>query len=260
VSYQAELEYALEVARQAGELALGYWRRGVEAEQKADNSPVTLADRAAERLILAALEEAFPQDGLLGEEGGGKPTLSGRRWIVDPIDGTRDFVRGSRCWAVMLALEADGDIVLGVCHLPALGETYWARRGGGAFENGEPIRVSTTCDVARAVLCFNDFANLTRCPFAPWLPDWMARFWAVRNPGGSPGALLVASGRADAWIEPNAQPWDLAPLKIITEEAGGVFSNFNGGRSILGGDCFTCTPHLKAELRRLLDSPLRDNR
>lgn len=260
VNYQAELEYALELARKAGETALGYWRRGLEAEDKQDLSPVTPADRAVERLMMTALEEAFPEDGLLGEEGGGRQARSDRRWILDPIDGTRDFVRGSRAWAVMLALEAEGDIVLGVCHLPALDETYWAVRGGGAFENGEPIHVSSITQVSRAVLCFNDFANLTRRPFSRLLPEWMARFWAVRNPGGSPGALLVASGRADAWIEPSCQPWDLAPLKIITEEAGGVFSNFAGASSIWGGDCFTCTPALEAELRGFLAPPVRDNR
>ncbi len=260
VKYQAELEYALGLVRRAGETALGYWRTGLEAEDKADDSPVTLADRAVERLLAAALEEAFPEDGLLGEEGGDRQAASGRRWIIDPIDGTRDFVRGSRTWAVMLALEDEGDVVLGVCHLPALGETYWAVRGGGAFENGERIRVSSISEVSRAVLCFNDFANLTRCPFAARLDGWMARFWAVRNPGGSPGALLVASGRADAWIEPSCQPWDLAPLKIIAEEAGGVFSNFGGSSSIWGGDCFICTPALEAELRGFLAPPVRDNR
>jgi histidinol phosphatase-like enzyme (inositol monophosphatase family) len=255
VTYHRELDCALRLAREAGHLALGYWRRGLQAEQKPDDSPVTLADRAAEGLIVAGLEEAFPGDGLLGEEGGAREGMSGRRWIIDPIDGTRDFVRGSRTWAVMLALEAAGDVVLGVCHLPALGDTYWAVRGGGAFENGEPIHVSSIAELSRAVLCFNDFAHLTRCPFAPQLAGWMARFWAVRNPGGSPGALLVAAGRADAWIEPNAQPWDLAPLKIIAEEAGAVFSNFDGGRSISAGDGFICTPALEAELRRFLAPP-----
>jgi histidinol-phosphatase len=250
--WERELDLARRIAREAGQVALSYWARGVAAEAKADDSPVTAADRECERRILAALEQAFPEDGLLGEEGGGKAASNGRRWIVDPIDGTRDFVRGNRMWAVMLALEEAGDVVAGVCHFPALEETYWAQRGGGAFQDGRRLRASSVTEIHRAVLCLNDFARLSQAAFAPGLLAWMARFWAVRNMGGSPDAMLVASGRADAWIEPEAKPWDLAPLKILTEEAGGVFSNFDGGASIYGGNCFTCAPGLEDELRRFV--------
>jgi histidinol-phosphatase len=252
MAFERELVFARSLALRAGEAALRYWEKGVAAEAKEDDSPVTVADRECERLICAALEQAFPEDGLLGEEGGDKDARNGRRWIIDPIDGTRDFVRGNRMWAVMLALEAEGEVVAGVCHFPALDQTYSAARGGGAYENERRVRVSGVTEVNRAVLCLNDFANLSQCRFAPDLLAWMSRFWAVRNMGGSPDAMLVASGRADAWIEPYANAWDLAPLKILTEEAGGVFSNLDGGRSIYGGDCFTCTPGLEEELRRFV--------
>jgi histidinol phosphatase-like enzyme (inositol monophosphatase family) len=252
MSWEREVELARRIAREAGQIALRYWEQGVAAEAKADDSPVTAADRECEQKILAALEQAFPEDGLLGEEGGGKTASNGRLWIIDPIDGTRDFVRGSRMWAVMLALEEAGGVVAGVCHFPALEETYWALRGGGAYQDGRRLRASEVTEIGRAVLCLNDFARLSRIAFAEDLLAWMARFWAVRNLGGSPDAMLVASGRADAWIEPDAKPWDLAPLKLLTEEAGGVFSNFDGASSIYGGNCFTCAPGLEAELRRFV--------
>ena len=252
MEFERELEAARALALRAGELALSYRKKGLSVEVKDDASPVTAADRECERIISAALDGSFPDDGLLGEEGCNKVSRSGRRWIIDPIDGTRDYVRGNRMWAVLLALEAAGEVVAGVCHFPALEETYAAARGGGAYLNDARIRVSMIAEPAQAVLCLNDFDALNRRPFAAGLLDWMAQFWAVRNMGGALDAMLVASGKAEAWIEPTAKPWDLAPAKIITEEAGGRFFNFDGGGSIYGGNCVTCAPGLEAELRRFV--------
>src|SRR5262245_63883925 len=135
-------------ARQAGAIALRYWNTGLTAETKSDASPVTLADRECERAISRALEEAFPDDGLLGEEGSAKDSRSGRRWIIDPIDGTRDFVRGNRAWAVLIGLEEAGDVVAGTAYLPAMDEMFTAARGMGAFCNGERIHASTVADAS----------------------------------------------------------------------------------------------------------------
>ncbi|HUO32417.1 MAG TPA: inositol monophosphatase family protein, partial [Bryobacteraceae bacterium] len=147
-----ELEMGRAVARQAGEIALRYYRTGIQADSKPDDSPVTRADRECELAIARALEEAFPDDGLLGEEGAEKPSRSGRRWIIDPIDGTRDFVRGNPAWANLIGLEADGEVVAGFANMPALGELFWAVRGGGAFVNGARIEASAISSVAEAVL------------------------------------------------------------------------------------------------------------
>src|SRR5262245_23636611 len=133
MTWERELEVARRVARGAGEIALEYAKRGVQAEDKADLSPVTAADRASEAYLAKELAAAFPDDGLLGEEGGRREARSGRRWIVDPIDGTRDFLRGYDTWAILIGLEADGEVAVGVCHFPAQGRTYYATRGGGAF-------------------------------------------------------------------------------------------------------------------------------
>lgn len=247
-----ELEAARSIARRAGELALGYAARGVAAEIKADSSPVTIADRESEKLIAAALHEAFPADGLLGEEGARGDAPSGRRWIIDPIDGTRDFLRGNPFWSVLIALESAGEPLLGVCHMPALGETYWAARGAGAWRNDDAIRVSSIARTDQAVLCVNSLNTIGELPFAGGLVEFMSRFWAVRSAGGCMDAMMVAAGRADAWIEPTAMAWDLAPLKVIVEEAGGMFFNFDGGSSIHGGNCVCCVPALEDELRRFV--------
>ncbi len=255
MAYERELAVAREAVARAGREALRYWRNNVEVETKEDDSPVSAADRESERVIVAMLQSEFPADGLVGEEGAQRESANGRRWIIDPVDGTRDFVRGSRQWAVQLALEVGRDnVVAGAVHFPALGETYYARRGGGAYLDGEPIRVSTITDVSRAVLCVNDLGRLAGTGLGNRFLEWSARFWCIRNPGGSPDAMLVAAGRAEGWIEPHAKEWDMAPHKIITEEAGGVFRNFDGGSSIYGGDCITCNPHLEEELLRFVQS------
>src|ERR1043166_8781242 len=134
--WHTELELARVLAEQGGAIALRYWNTGLQPEMKSDASPVTIADRECERFISCSLEEAFPEDGLLGEEGATKDSRSGRRWIIDPIDGTRDFVRGSRAWAILIALEEAGEVVAGVSYLPAIDEMFLAARGEGAFLNG----------------------------------------------------------------------------------------------------------------------------
>jgi histidinol phosphatase-like enzyme (inositol monophosphatase family) len=249
MAWEREIEVCRDVARRAGELALRHAAKGVRREDKSDDSPVTVADRECEQLIVSQLRAAFPGDGFLGEEGADHGGTSGRRWIVDPIDGTRDFLRGLPTWSNLIALEADGEVVLGTCNLVAQGELYWAVRGGGAFVNERPIRVSSIDRRDRAIACLTAFNNLAGSPLASRILDYLSGFWAVRSMGGCQDAVLVASGRAEAWIELEAKAWDLAPLMIIAEEAGARFFNFDGGRSIHGGDAVVCAPFLEAELR-----------
>src|SRR5437762_4627690 len=145
------------MARQGGGIAMKYWNQGVIAEQKPDQSPVTAADKEAERAISRAIEETFPEDGVLGEEGSAKPSRNGRRWIIDPIDGTRDFVRGNHAWSVLIGLEEDGEVVAGASYFPALDEMFTAVRGAGAYCNDAPIHASPISDPSHAVLSFNGF-------------------------------------------------------------------------------------------------------
>ncbi len=253
--FEKELAVARQVAAQAGRQALEYWERGFESETKADLSPVTTADHANERLISQLLAEAFPEDGLLGEEGAKRESRSGRRWIIDPIDGTRDFVRGIPTWGVMLALEDQGEIVVGTVDLPALGELYSAAKEAGAFRNDASIQVAAAKTPDQAVLSLTAFNNLSGCSFTSRLIPWMEQFWAVRSMGGCMDALCVASGRADAWIEVEAKAWDLAPLKVIGEEAGARFFNLDGQATIYGGNCVLCIPALEGEIRRFIGIP-----
>ena len=250
--YDREIDVALRAAKAAGEIALAYQSKGLTPENKPDHSPITAADRECERLIAEVLQKAFPEDGLFGEEGARKESRSGRRWIIDPIDGTRDFVRGIPTWGVLVGLEADGDVLVGACNLPALGDLYSAVRGAGAYRNDAPIRISSIHAPHQAVFCLDAFSNMHRHPFGNRLISWMSQFWAVRSFGGCLDAMCVAAGRAEVWIEGEAKPWDFAALKVIAEEAGARFFNFDGGSSIYGGNGVITVPSLEAEIRNFL--------
>ena len=250
--FEHELGRGVQIAERAGALALRYWEAGVATETKPDDSPVTRADRESEALIVRALAEQFPEDGILGEEGAQKESRSGRRWIIDPIDGTRDFVRGNRFWAIMIGLEQEGETVAGFVHLPALNEMFYAARGRGAFLNGQQIRVSSISSPSLAVACIDGLNDIIRYPFSSGLCKWLERFWSFRAFGGIVDAMMVARGQAELWLEPKVAPWDLAAPKVILEEAGARFFNFDGGSSIYGGNCVACVPALESEVRRFL--------
>lgn len=247
--YEKEVAAARRIAVRSAEMAIRHFERGIRLEDKSDDSPVTDADRECEVFLSKALEEAFPEDGQMGEEGVAKPSKSGRTWIIDPIDGTRDFIRGNQQWGVLLGLEENGKPVAGVAHFPIQAKTYTALVGGGSWCNDKRIRVSTISDVNRAVVCFNGLQNNRKWPYRDMVMDFLSQFWCVRSMSGSPDVVMVAAGQADIWVEPSAKPWDLCPMKVIVEEAGGVFFNFKGTDSIYEGNALVCNPHFEKLLR-----------
>jgi histidinol phosphatase-like enzyme (inositol monophosphatase family) len=250
MNYERELEFARRIAVAAGENARSIRAGGISAEMKSDASPVTFADRDNERLIREAIEQEFPEDGILGEEGSSKAGTSGRRWIIDPIDGTRDFVRGTRFWCVLVSLQEANESLVGVAHFPLLNETYWASRAGGAYVNLERLRASTITSVSECAFSPNGLHLLEARPYLPRVMDLMQRSWAVRSHGGALDACLVAAGKVDIWFEPKVEPWDLAALRVIIEEAGGVFFALDGSRAIDRGTAIGCAPGVASEIRQ----------
>jgi histidinol-phosphatase len=250
--FEREIECARKAAGLAATLALRHQANGVRAETKPDDSPVTIADRECELLIASTLEASFPRDGLLGEEGARKESQSGRRWIIDPIDGTRDFLRGNPLWSVLIGLEDAGEVVTGVVHFPVFHQTCWASRAGGAFRNDVRLQVSNISDPSKAVLSVNSLNRIRDTPLGRGFMEWANRFWAFRCLGGTPDAIMVAAGEADAWIEPKVAAWDLAAVQVILEEAGAVFFSLSGHRTIHEGSAVACTPGLETELRTFL--------
>jgi histidinol-phosphatase len=234
VSTQRALDAAVDAARAAGRIALDYYRRGFDVMVKADQTPVTQADQEAERAIVEILGKALPGCGFLGEEFGAQGPQD-RRWIIDPIDGTRNFVRHVPIWATLIALEEAGDVTVGVIHNPVTDELYAARRGGGASLNGERIAVSTLAELRRATFLH---AGLGIVRQQGWW-DGFARLidgtLSQRGPGDYLGYALVASGRGEIYAELDLKPWDIAPCKIVVEEAGGRFTDFEGRPTIYSG-------------------------
>ena len=231
---QKALDAAVEAARAAGAIALKYFRGRFEVTLKPDATPVTQADREAERAIVEILGRAFPDHGVLGEEFGGHGSTE-VRWIIDPIDGTKNFVRGIPVWATLIGLEERGEITVGVIHNPVTGELYTARRGGGAFLNGERIRVSAIAELAGATLVHAGlglFREAGRWESFVRLVDATER---QRGFGDYSGYGLVAEGKAELYLEVDLKPWDLAPCKILVEEAGGRFSDLDGRPTIYSG-------------------------
>lgn len=252
------------VARQAAEAAsaaaLVHFRRGVRVEVKPDRTPVTAADRDAEAAALAAIRAAFPGHALLGEESGAHLGDGESRWIVDPIDGTRGFTRGGSFWGPLVALEHRGAIVAGAMALPALGETYWAARGLGAWLQvgpGAPTRLQVSGISAWPDATFS--MGEPRSLLAPALAERMTRLATsaavTRCYGDLAGAAQVLTGRAEAWIEAGVQAWDLGPVPVLVEEAGGRFTDFEGRPSIASGCCIASNGMVHEHLLAALAAP-----
>lgn len=246
------LDFAVMVAQQAGQATLDHFQAELAVERKSDGTPVTAADREAERRARELIAERFPGDGMVGEEHGVEKPAAGRRWIIDPIDGTKSFVHGVPLFAVLIGVEEDGDTVAGVIHLPALGETVAAARGSGCWWNDRRARVSATADLREAlVLTTGD-----RSPeLAPRIEAWerlagaagVARTW-----GDAYGYALVATGRAEVMVDPVVSIWDTAAVRPVIEEAGGVFTDWDGTPSHTGGHAIATNAALADAARQLL--------
>ena len=236
-----DLRLALRLADAADAISLPLFGTELAVERKPDLTPVTEADRAVEAELRRVLAEARPEDAILGEEEGRSGT-GRRRWLVDPIDGTRNFTRRIPVWATLVALEEDGIVRLGVVSSPALGRRWWAERGSGAFADGTRIRVSAVSEIEDAVLCFG---------LEEGLPELAARAWHVRGFGDFWAHMLVAEGAVDgAFDAVGVSEWDLAAMQVVVEEAGGRFSDYAGEARIDAGTALSSNGLLHDALLR----------
>jgi histidinol-phosphatase len=241
-----DLALALQLADAADAISLPRFRSGLPIETKPDLTPVTEADRAVETALRGALAAERPGDAILGEEHGA--TAGGaRRWIIDPIDGTRNYVRGIPVWATLIALEEPDGVRLGVVSAPALGRSWWAERGTGAFAAGESIQVSTISQIAESVLSFSLDGDVPELARHAWHARALGDFWAH---------MLVAEGAVDGAVDAvGVSAWDLAAVQVIVEEAGGRFSDFAGDARIDGGSAITSNGLLHDELLAAVSAP-----
>ena len=246
------LEAVTDVARIAGDVALRHFNKGVAVEWKADGSPVTIADRQAEQSARDWITRRYPTHAILGEEQGESGTGASHRWIVDPIDGTKTFVRGVPLWGTLVALAIGEDIVAGAAYFPAVGEMLAAAPGGGCWLNGSRCHVSRVAALAESTVLTTDerFAK-TPQHAAKWR-DLAAQSAVARSWGDCYGYLLVATGRAEVMVDGIVGPWDTAPLLPIITEAGGVFTAWDGRITAFGGSSIATNALLADEVRRVL--------
>ena len=251
---RALLAVAQDAAYVGGRRTLAYFGTGTAAtEWKADQTPVTLADREAEKLIRGIIVRAFPDHAILGEEGGETAGSAPVRWIVDPVDGTRTFVRGVPLYGTLIGVEVQGEPAVGVVYLPALDEMVAAARGLGCTWNGRPCRVSATTLLSDALAVVTDERS-ARARSGAWQRivsrTAMQRTWADCY-----GYVLVATGRAEVSLDPIMNVWDCAALLPIVEEAGGRFTDWSGRRTIHGGEAVATNSVLHGEVLALLGEP-----
>lgn len=244
------LNEAVELTREAGRLTLRWFNdHELSVSRKDDGSPVTDADKAAEAFLREALAERFPDDAVIGEEFPEAQGTSGRTWIIDPIDGTRSFVRGVPLYTTLLAMTDQEGPAIGVAAVPGLDEAVWAGRGLGCYHNGRHCQVSSQAELGRSYLCASGFE---------WWPD--GAFDRVRQTGARMrtwgdgyGYVLVATGRTEAMIDPGLNLWDIAPMLVIIPEAGGQITQWNGANTPSAGDWLATNGAFHEELRALLN-------
>ncbi|MEO8621877.1 MAG: histidinol-phosphatase [bacterium] len=251
----ARIAPAAELARLTGDIALRHYRSHLEIETKADGSPVTIADRAAETAAREWIHRYFPDDGLLGEEFGEEQPEARRRWVVDPIDGTKSFVRGTPLWGSLVALCEGETVLAGAAYFPAIGELIAAAPGAGCWWNGSRCSVSRVATLGKATVLTTDERFRDRpAQRAGW--ERIANAAAIsRTWGDCFGYFLVATGRAEAMLDPVMSLWDTAALQPIIEEAGGCFTDWSGRATAFGGSSIATNAALADPIRALLSYP-----
>jgi histidinol phosphatase-like enzyme (inositol monophosphatase family) len=254
----ARLDLALAAVREAGQLTLSYFSRSdLAVELKADDSPVTVADRQAEELLRARVGAKFPNDAILGEEFPERPGTSGYRWILDPIDGTKSFIHGVPLYGTLVGVEFQQRSVVGVIAMPALDECVYAAVGQGAWHvrhGGPPVRarVSESTRLAEALFCTSDDTHWRGLGRQAVLDRLQAAVRLSRTWGDCYGYLLVATGRAELMVDPAMSVWDAAALQPVLEEAGGTFTNWRGEPTIHSGEGIATNGKILSEVLSLV--------
>ncbi len=250
--YSAYLDFTTSLAYRAGRITLGYFNIGLRPDFKVDDTPVTAADRAAEEFIRAEIERTYPTHAMVGEEFG-ETAGQGQafRWIIDPIDGTKSFMRGVPLYAVLIGLEVDGVVRVGAAYFPALDEMLCAADGQGAWWNGRRTHVSVVDSFDRACVCYTTYHNFAKRDPALWerlsSSAYMLRGWSDAY-----AYLAVATGRAEAALDPYMKVWDCGPFPVIFREAGGFFGSWAGEEGHTFGEALACNAALKPRVLELM--------
>ncbi len=239
-----------EVARAAGNRAQEFFATSLVVDTKADGSPVTIADRSAEQLAREWIGQRFPSDGIVGEEFGADRSSAARRWIIDPIDGTKSFLRGVPLWGTLIAVAEANEVIAGAAYFPALGDIIVAGRGEGCWWNDNKCSVSIVSEVSASAVLGSGFID--DGPRGDRWAELIRQAALFRTWGDCYGYFLVATGRADVMVDPVVSEWDVAAFLPIIEEAGGVLTDWTGARTAQGGNAIATNAALAGEVRQIL--------
>lgn len=251
----AAVEVALAACDDADAISMAWFRQRIEVSAKPDASFVTAADTAVERAVRERITARFPEHGLVGEEYGEQPSVRGRRWIIDPIDGTHNYMRGVPVFATLLALEVDAELAVGVVSAPALQRRWFSWLGGGAWAvttvaggwdraSARRVRVSDIDDLAEASIVYSSLTSIIDCGLAPGFVDLLADVWRDRGLGDFYGYMLVAEGAAEAMIESDLKTWDLAGPAAVLLQAGAQLTDLDGGEDMPARGVLATNGHL----------------
>ena len=250
---QPYLDFITETAYLAGRLTLAHYQTGVQADYKADRSPVTIADKTAEEFIRKRITERFPSHAVIGEEfGRGDENSAAHRWIIDPIDGTKSFMRGVPLYAVLIGLEIDGRVEVGAAYYPALDEMLAAATGLGCWWNGRPARVSQVAKLENSWVAFTNPASFGRHNRSSQYERLMQSAYHMAGWSDAYGYLLVATGRAEVMLDPIMSEWDCGHVPPIFREAGGYFGDWKGQETIYGFEALATNQAVLPEVLEML--------
>ncbi|MFP3998249.1 MAG: inositol monophosphatase family protein [Desulfobacterales bacterium] len=251
--YQSYMDFAAETAYLAGRLTLGYFQAGVRPEYKEDDTPVTVADKKAEELIRSRIEKKYPDHAVIGEEfGASDHSDKSHCWYIDPIDGTKAFIRGVPLYAVLMGLEIDGKIEVGVVYFPALNEMVTAAVGQGCWLNGRRVRVSSVSGLESAVAAFTDAGSFEAFGRQQAWERIKKAVWVRAGWGDAYGHCLVATGRAEIMLDPVVNVWDCGPFPPILSEAGGYFGDWSGNTTIYANEALSVNAQLLSSVLSLI--------
>src|SRR5215216_1230006 len=252
MNLQPYLTFARQLAYCAGRITLSHYNKGIQHDLKQDESPVTAADRATEEFIRGEIEKNYPSHAIVGEEFGEKAGEGNPfRWVVDPIDGTKSFMKGVPFYSVLIALEIEGVSRVGAVYFPALDEILYAADGLGCWWNGRRTRVSEVSELQQAVFVYTSWSSFRTMKQSNIFKRLHKECFFGRSWGDSYGFHMVATGRAEVMLEPSFNIWDAAPFAPILREAGGFFGSWNGEEGHAYGEAFACNAALKSQLLKL---------
>ncbi len=248
------LNFSIDLIKECNDISLKYYKKTIKPEYKKDNSPVTIADKKCEKFLISAIKKKYPEHSFLAEETGTQDKNSEFKWIIDPIDGTKNFMRNFPFWGTLLALEYQGEVVMGIIALPAMKQMIYAGKGLGCYQNGKKVKVSKTDAIDKSYFIYGGIEYITKQPYKDKFLELVDKSYYDRGYGDCFGHTLVINGKAEFMLDPHVSPYDVAPIKICVEEAGGVMTDLEGNKTIYSRGVLTSNGKMHDEILKIINT------